>query len=128
MMPGFIAPFVSPKAAAIALLATLFGGLLSFLPIPFLGESVLYYVALFVAFYFAALVVVRLSFLKGKLGPALVGLLGAVFFGAFLNFGLRFSGQIIGYGTTAFPSLAMGLLHFLVGYVSASLVFKFYPA
>lgn len=123
-MLGLIRPFISLRAFAIAVLVVIISGLLGLLPLSILGQSILYYVVLFLSFYFAALFVLRFR-PTGRTAYILVGLIGAVVFGAFYNFGMRFSGKMIGIGIDAFPSLIMGILHFFFGFISVWIVSKF---
>lgn len=109
---------VSPKAAVVALIVVAMAGLYILLPVFLFELSVLYYAVLFLSFYMAVLFV-RMVRPVGRLSYILVGLLGAVIFGALYNFGMRFNGMMIGVGVAAFPALAMGLSHFLLGFFSA---------
>ena len=109
---GFLRPALSPMAAIIAFLVTIldaithqiFGGVL----------GITGFVLFFLAFYVAALFVIRTGLGSSRIGPILVGLIGATLVGVILQ--------------AAEVDRALGLgwavVHFVLGYVTALLVLR----
>jgi hypothetical protein len=111
---------VSPLAAVIAFLAVIFDMVVHQFPLPGMvvkdtvGMEVLGYFLLFLVFYVAAWVVIKLKLMNTPLGPILVGLFGATLFGVGLHY-VEFDRS---------QNFIWGVLHFILGVAAAYIVVR----